>query len=94
MLATQLNQRPAAGPVVGPREVAIATATGAVMALQKETGRLIGLPTLGPRGPSAQTPRLLASAASVDGATVYTLTVATGLPPTVTAFRRAAAVRP
>lgn len=86
--ATQLNLRPASGPVVAGDGVVVTTVTGALVAVQKTTGRPLGEPVPAPgAGPGRLPPRLLSAVAAPGGAAIYTLTISAS--PTLAAFRRA-----
>jgi outer membrane protein assembly factor BamB len=84
---TPLDMRPAAGPAIVGEDLAVLTATGTLVALEKATGRPIGAPVTAPGAAPESRPRLLAATTDADG-TIYALTVSTGTGPMVTAFRR------
>jgi outer membrane protein assembly factor BamB len=86
---TPINLRPATGPVALADALGVVTATGTLVALDRKTGRPVGAPVTPPGAPGENRPRLIGAAAGADG-TIYTLTISSGAPPTVTAFRRAA----
>ena len=84
----QIQMRPAAGPVmIGATELAILTATGTLIALDRRTGAIVGAPVTPGAGAEGAS-RLLAAAVGHDGS-ILVLTIATGGQPTLTALRRA-----